>query len=325
MPSRRRYPLWRKVTLGTFFPLILVACRSSHPTIAMIPRTCGTVFWEPEHAGAASFARTAGIKIYWNAPTREDDVEGQIALLEKAVDKGYAGIILAPDETLPFRTPVRHVVAKGVPTVIVGTELGIAPSDKLSYVMTDEVAGGEMAARRIGLILQGRGSVAIVGINPQLSGITTRERSFEKTLTQEYPQIRVVARRLGYTSVPQEQQVAEELLNDGQQIDAIVALTHVSTRGAYYALVEFGKTHLIKLVGFDQGLIPPIRTGGIDSVIVQTTYDMGRSAMEILHRQLLGEKVPGKVTLQPILMTRDNLDSPEILRQFTGDWWSENE
>jgi ribose transport system substrate-binding protein len=262
------------------------------------------------------------MNIYWNAPTREDDVAGQIDLLEKVVARGYAGIIIAPDQTLPLRTPVRRIVSRGLPIVVVGTNLGIAPAAKLSYVLNDDVAGGEMAARRVGQILGGRGSIAILGINPQLTGITARERSFEKTLEQEYPNIHVVARRLGYYSVPQEQQVAEDVLNRGEAINAIVALSHSSTRGAFYALVEFDKTRAIKLVGFDQDLMPPIRTGGIDSVIMQRTYDMGHAAMELMDAQVHGRAVPGITEFPPILMTRENIDSPEIRQQLKANWWA---
>ena len=179
-----------------------------------------------------------------------------------------------------------------------------------------------MAARRVGKILGERGSIAIVGMNPQLTGVTARERSFERTLEREYPNIRVVERRLGYYSVPQEQQVAEDILNRGEAIDAIVALSHTSTRGAYYALVEFDKTRAIKLVGFDQDLMPPIRTGGIDSVVMQSTYDMGHIAMEIMDGQLHGRTVPGISVVSPRLMTRENIDSPEIRQQLTANWWA---
>ena len=80
--------------------VLLPACNRTSNTIAVIPRACGTPLWEPEHAGAAHVARRKGMKVYWNAPTREDDVAGQIALLEKVVDRGYAGIIITPDQTL---------------------------------------------------------------------------------------------------------------------------------------------------------------------------------------------------------------------------------
>jgi len=302
--------------------LLLPGCSRTANTIAVIPRACGTVLWEPEHAGAAHVARSKGLNVYWNAPTRDDDVEGQIALLERVVARGYAGIIITPDQTLPFRSPVRKIVSRGLPMVVVGTNLGISPSQKLSYVLNDDAAGGQMAARRLGRILSGQGAIAVLGINPQLTGITARERSFENTLRVEYPGIRVVERRLGYYSEPQEQQVAEDILNRGGTIDAIVALSHASTRGAFYALAEFDKTQSIKLVGFDQDLMPPIRTGGLDSVVMQRTYDMGRTAMELMDAQLHGRPVPGVTVFPPMLMTRENIDSPEIRQQLTANWWA---
>ncbi len=316
--SRRRQTLLATLS----FLVCLPACSRTSNTIAVIPRACGTALWEPEHAGAAHVARRNGMNVYWNAPTREDDVAGQIDLLEKVVARGYAGIIIAPDQTLPLRSPIRRIVSHGLPIVVVGTNLGIAPTAKLSYVLNDDVAGGQMAARRVGMILHGQGAIAILGINPQLTGITARERSFENTLEREYPNIRVAERRLGYYSVPQEQQAAEDILNRGTAIDAIVALSHTSTRGAYYALVEFGKTQTIKLVGFDQDLMPPIRTGGIDSIVMESTYDMGRAAMEIMDGQIHGRTVPGIRVVPPILMTVENLDSPEIRRQLAANWWA---
>src|SRR5277367_5352993 len=102
------------------FLVCLPACSRTANTIAVIPRACGTALWEPEHAGAAHVARRNGMNVYWNAPTREDDVAGQIDLLEKIVARGYAGIIIAPDQTLPLRSPIRRIVARGLPIVVVG-------------------------------------------------------------------------------------------------------------------------------------------------------------------------------------------------------------
>jgi ribose transport system substrate-binding protein len=317
-PSGKRVVL---VLLGVLVCVFPISCSRSPKLIAVIPRSCGTVLWEPEHAGATHLAYKNGLQVYWNAPPREDDVEGQIALLNQVVARDPSGIILTPDETLPLRTPVRRILSRGLPVVVIGTHLGIEPSAKLSYVLNDDEAGGQMAARRLGAILNGSGSVAILGVNPQLTGIPVRERAFENTLGKEFPNIRVVARRIGYYSVPQEQQTAEDLLHSGPPVDAIVALSTSSTRGAYYALVEFGKARLIKLIGFDQDLIPPLRTGGIDSIIMQRTYDMGHTAMDLMLAELHGAAAPGVTVLPPILMTRENLDSPEIYRQLMADWW----
>ena len=297
-------------------------CKRSAKTVAVIPRTCGTALWEPEHAGAAAAARSNGLNLYWNGPMRDDDIQTQISLIEKSVDRGMAGIIVSPIQTLPMRTPIRRVLAQGVPVVVIDTELGIPAGPQLTYVLNDEQVGGQIAARRLGSILGGKGSIAIVGIQPELKSNTVRERSLETTLSREFPAIHVIARRLGLSSVPQEQHNAEELLAGRQSLDAIVALTLASTRGTYYALAEFGQVRTIKLVGFDQDLIPPIRDGGIDSVVVQNTYEIGRIAMEAMNRQILGAPGPPAFSVPPVLMTRENVDSAQIRQMENMSWWS---
>jgi ribose transport system substrate-binding protein len=262
-----------------------------------------------------------GVSLYWNGPMRDDDIQTQISLIEKSVERGMDGIIVSPIQTLPMRTPLRRVLAKGVPIVVIDTELGIPFGPKLTYVLNDEEVGGQIAARRLGLILGGKGNIAIVGIQPELKSNTVRERSLESTLTREFPGIHVVARRLGLSSFPQEQRNAEELLAGGKSLDAIVALTLASTRGTYYALAEFGKVRTIKLVGFDQDLIPPIRDGGIDSVVVQNTFEIGRLAMQAMDREIHGVSGPAEFSVPPVLMTRENVDSPQIRQIENMSWW----
>ena len=312
----------RPLLIGLFLilPHFWTSCSRAPRIVAVIPRTCGTALWEPVHAGAAEVARSLGLDLYWNGPMRDDDTQTQISLIEKSVDRGVAGVIVSPIQTLPLRTPVRRVLDQGVPVVVIDTELGIPAGSKLSYVLNDEHLGGQIAARRIGLILAGKGNIAIVGIRPELKSNTLRERSFESTITSEFPQIHVVARRLGLSSVPQEQHSAEGLLTGGQSLDGIVALSLAATRGTYYALAEFAKVRTIKLVGFDQDLLPPIRDGGIDSVVVQNTFEIGRVAMSLMDREMKG-LAGSEATVEPVLMTRDNVDSAEIRHVENMSWW----
>ena len=61
------------------------AARIHRLRIAVIPQTDGTMQWEPVHAGVGGRELTRWTSIYWNAPTREDDVEAQIALVDRIV------------------------------------------------------------------------------------------------------------------------------------------------------------------------------------------------------------------------------------------------
>ncbi len=300
----------------------LTGCRRTQPTIAVIPRTCGTLLWEAEHTGVERVAPQYGLYVYWNAPMREDDVQGQIAILDASLKRGIKGVILSPVEAMPLRTSVHRALQNGTPMVVVGTDLGLAPGKKLAYVLNDEQMGGQLAARRIGVVLHGQGSVAILGIGNQLTSTAERARSLEGTLAKEFPQIHIVFRSLALPTVSQEQQVAEKLLAANPQVDAIAALTEFSTRGSYYALTEFNKTSSARLVGFDQNLLVPVRTGGIDSLIMQNTYQMGRAAMKLMDEELHAGATQQYVVLQPQLVTRENIDSDSVKAMLDLSWFS---
>lgn len=86
-------------------------------------------------------------------------------------------------------------------------------------------------------------------------------------------------------------------------------------------MVEFGKDKAVRLVGFDQDLIPPIRTGGIDAIVIQNTFEMGRLAMDRIDQEMHGKGGSAEILVQPVLMTRDNVDSPEVRQILNLSWW----
>jgi ribose transport system substrate-binding protein len=296
--------------------LFAAGCEHGSRIVAVIPRTTGLSLWEPEHAGAEAAADEHGMKIYWNAPTREDDIQGQLALIENVIDKQYEGLVLSPDQTLALMTLVKRAVSMGIPTVIVGSGLPLEPGGRLSYILSDDDEAGRMAATRIGAILHGKGTVAILGIDPDISGVLNRVRSFESVLAAEYPEIRVMEKRIGSFNVPYEQQIAEEVLTDSPHLNAILAVTTDATRGAYSALTELHRAGNVKLVGCDQDLLLPLRTGEIDSVIAEDTYQMGYRAIELLALEREGKAVPALTKIKPRLVTKENLNSPEIRRML---------
>lgn len=320
--KRRRIPILLSVLLPASLAGFLLSLHHRQPAvIAVIPRTCGTFLWEAEHTGAARTAPAYGLKIYWNGPMREDDLQGQIDILSEALDRGMRGVIISPIAALPLRVPVQKAIAEGVPVVVVGTDLGLAPGKDLAYVLNDEEHGGQIAARRMGERLTGHGAVAILGINRELTSTAERALSVERTFARESPGISVVFRSLALPTVSQEQQVAEKMLVDGPHVDGIVALTEASTRGAFYALTEYDRTTTTPLVGFDQNLLAPIRTGEIDSVVIQDTNQMGRAAVVLMNEELHGGAKQAYVKLEPTLVTKQNIDSPAIQEILDLSWY----
>jgi ribose transport system substrate-binding protein len=302
--------------------MLCLGCRSTAPVmIAVIPRTAGTGLWEPEHGGVDAAAVHIGAHVYWNAPTSEDDVEGQISMVDQVIDKGYQGLILAPDQALALITPVRRALAHGIPTVIVSSPLLIPPGQggKLSYILNDEEAGGRIAAQRVAELLHGRGTVAVLGVNPDIAGIMTRARSFELFLAQNYPGIHVM-KRMGSFNMLHEQQIAEETLKSNPSIDVIVALMWSSTRGAISAIEGIPGNRQVKVIGFDPDGTLPFEIESLDSVIMQDTRAMGQQAVNLIDAERQGRPVPALTVLQPTLVTRKNVNTSEVRRLTSMDW-----
>jgi ribose transport system substrate-binding protein len=319
-----RRELFRLVVASLVCALVsfIAACGSHLPVkIAFIPQTEGTLIWEAAHTGAEAAAASTGASIYWNAPTREDDVEAQIALVDRVVGANYQGLVLAPDQALSLITPVRRALAHGIPTVIIGSPLPIPAGRNLSYILNDDAEGGRLAAERVAELLNGHGTVAVLGIDSDVTGIMIRARAFEQALAPHYPGIRIVEKRMGSFNVPHEQQVAEDTLRANPNLDVIVALMSTSIDGTLLALDTMGEKRPVKVIGFDVGGLPPFdQYKNLDCVIQEDARAMGQQAIELIHSRMLGQTEPQTVRLQPRLITRQNIKSPEVRLMFAQDW-----
>jgi ribose transport system substrate-binding protein len=277
------------------------------------------------HMGVAEVGRAKGLHVYWNAPADEGDTEKQLSFISQSLSRRYRGFILAPDETLASRSLVLQATRDRRPVVIVDDELGPPPGPFLSYVSNDEVAGARLAADRIAKILRGSGSVAVIGISPRLESGILREESFEIALSSIAPRVHIEVRRYGDSVVTHQQRIAEEILNGPRHIDAVVALTATATLGVYFAKLAASSTSTVQVVGFDQGLLLPIQSGEIDSIVVQNTRKIGQIAMQNVSAALRGEKVDGVRLVSPMLLTRETITAPDIQSQweFSRYQWSE--
>src|SRR5579863_8027488 len=250
-------------------------------TIAVIPQTEGVNFWDSVHVGAEIAARESGTSIYWNAPMREDDIEAQIGLVEGIISRKIDALVLAPDHPLALVTPVQRALAQDMPTAIIGSELSIASSPDLVSLLNDDERAGQMAADRVTNLLHGPGTIAIIGMNPDLSGTMIRAHSLEQQLSRTAPNIAIVDRRIGSYNVPREEQVAEEILRVHPKLDLIVALMWNSADGAIRALDSMKDRPPVKLIAFDSYASPPFdHCPYLDSVIQEDIRGMAKRAVE---------------------------------------------
>ena len=280
--------------------------------IAVIPKGTTHVFWQSIHRGALKAGEETGAEIFWNGPDREGDREKQIQIVEDFITRKVSGIVLAPNDNKALVPIVEKVAASGIPCVIIDSSI---ETDKyVSFVATDNYQGGVIAARRMGEILEGSGKVILIKYAPGSASTMERENGFSQTIAKEFPGIEIVDSKYGLDTVETSLQATEDLLTKNPQLDGLFACNESTAVGALRALQSSGRVGKIKMVGFDAGvlLLEALRNSDIDSLVVQNPYKMGYEGVKTLVENLQGKEVPKRIDTGVKLITKENIDSPEI-------------
>lgn len=280
--------------------------------IAVIPKGTTHVFWQSIHRGALKAGEEAGVEIFWNGPDREGDREKQIQIIEDFITQKVSGIVLAPNDSKALVPIVERIASKGIPCVIIDSAID---TDKyLSFVATDNYQGGAIAARRMGSILGGKGSVIVVKYAPGSASTTKRENGFIETIKKEFTGIKIVDTKYGMDTVETSLQATEDLLTRNSQVDGLFACNESTSVGALRAMQGQKRAGKLKMVGFDAGklLIEGVRSGDIDSLVVQNPTKIGYEGVKTLVEKLNGGDVPRRIDTGVKLITKENLDTPQI-------------
>jgi len=288
-------------------------------TIAVIPKGTTHEFWKSIHAGsnkAASELTAQGteVEVIWKGPLREDDREQQIQVVEGFAAQGVNGIVLAPLDNRALVRPVSDAKRAGVPTVIIDS--GLESNDIVSFVATDNRKGGTLAADRMGQLLNGKGKVLVLRYAEGSASTSEREAGFIDQIKQKFPGIELVSTDQ-YAGATRDtaKRAAENLLNRfGDEVQGIFTPNESSTAGMLLALQDIGKAGKISFVGFDasQTFIDALNASQLHGIVVQNPFNMGYLGVRTMVDSLLGKTVEQKIDTGVMLVTKDNLESPEV-------------
>jgi len=287
-------------------------------TIAVIPKGTTHEFWKSIHAGANKaaaelFGQGTQVEVIWKGPLREDDREQQIQVVEGFSSQGVSGIVLAPLDNRALVRPVEEAKRAGVPTVIIDSAL---ESDAIvSFVATDNRKGGELAADRMGQLLNGKGKVLLLRYAEGSASTTDREEGFLSELKQKFPGIELVSSDQ-YAGATRDtaKRASENLLNRfGEEVQGIFTPNESSTAGMLLALQDIGKAGKVIFLGFDasQAFIDAMRANQLHGIVVQNPFNMGYLGVRTMVEHLLGKPVEKRIDTGVTLVIKDNLDTPE--------------
>ena len=289
---------------------------SRKTTIAVVPKGTTNEFWKSVHAGAIKAGREFDVEILWQGPLREDDREDQIKIIDTLVNRGIDGLVLAPLDEKALRQPVANAVRAGIPVVIVDSRLD--SEEPVSLVSTSNLLAGQMAGQHLAKVMGGKGNVIMMRLHEGSASTTAREQGFLDAVAA-FPGITVISsNQYAGPSTEGAYRTGENLLASNKaaqgNVQGIFTPNESTTFGMLRVLEDARLTGKIRLVGFDSSdkLVQGLRAGAIDGLVLQNPFGMGYVGVKTLVRAMRGERVETIIDTGVVVVTRENMDTPEI-------------
>ena len=279
--------------------------------IAVIPKGTTHIYWQSVKAGAEQAAKEFNCKIYWNGPERETDRDRQIQIIEDIIVQKVDGVVLAPLDKDALVPSVDKLASLKIPCAIIDS--GVGTSNYVTFAATDNYLGGVLAARRMGLILNGNGNVLVLKYAPGSASTTDRENGFIDTIGKEFPGIKIVDTKYGQDLVETALAAAEDILTRNADVQGFFACNESTAVGTLQAL-QTQKRSEIKMVGFDSSpaLLDGLKAGQIDALVVQNPFKMGYEGVKAVVMAIQGKPVEKKIDTGVAVVKREDLDKPDI-------------
>ncbi|MFR0352723.1 ABC transporter permease/substrate-binding protein [Streptomyces sediminimaris] len=276
---------------------------SATPRMGLSLSTLNNPFFVQIRAGARAEAEKLGVDL--TVTDAQNDASRQANQLQNFTSSGLGAIIVNPVDSDAAGNSVKAADKAGIPVIAVDRGVNKAAVDAL--VASDNVKGGELAARTIAEKLGGRGRIVILQGQAGTSAARERAAGFAAGL-KAYPGLKVVAQQPADFDRTKGLDVMSNLLQAHPDVQGVIAANDEMALGAIKALgSKAGKS--VQVVGFDgtpDGL-RAVEGGTLYASVAQQPSQLGRIAVDNALRALQGKKVEETVKVPVKVVTKQNV------------------
>jgi ribose transport system substrate-binding protein len=291
-------------------------------TIAVIPKGTAHMYWKSVEAGARQAEKDLGVVVKYKSSVQEDDRAGQIAVVQGFISDNVNGIVLAPVDNIALVPAVQAAMQKKIPVVIIDSALdGDAGKDFICYVGTNNRQAGKMGGEELAKELGGKGKYLLLRYAEGSASTTEREQGFLDTMA-ENPGMKPEMANFIYagTSVSEAEKTALNLLDNIRDCDGIFCPNESTTVGMLNVLEQNHLTGKIHFVGFDATppLVDALKAGQLNALVSQNPTKMGYQGVKACLDYINGKPQDPNQDSGVQLITRDNLDTPDVQKLLAG-------
>jgi len=286
--------------------------------IAIVVKSQSIPFWESNLIAAANAGKALGVNVMQYAPSKADNMEEQMRILEDLMTKGLDCVVLAPANSIAARGPVSALVKRGIPVVYDNT-LG-AGDEYLSFVGVDDFEAGQVIGKGVGERMGGKGKLLILEGVPGQETSDQRVRGIKDYVSKHFPNIRFKSVS-AHWQFDEGRKVTEDTLQSWPDLNGIVSVGGSMSEGAAEAVAAAGRQGkiIVGSVNLSAPTMAALKEGKLAFSVSQGVYEQGYWSVAACVQALNGKPVPRTIytPLKVVMPSEaDKYDeSPEVLRR----------
>src|SRR5947207_9762784 len=246
-------------------------------TIALIPGLTTDGFYITMRKGAQAAADALGVNLVFQGAPDFNPVT-QVPVLDAVIAKKPDAILIAPTDKVQLVEPLRKANDAGIPVITVDTfigsgvyQTGAGDADfPLAYIASDNVLGGEIAARALATAIGDKGKVYVSNVKPGISTTDQREEGFKKEMAK-HTGITVLETQFNDDDANKAAAQVQAVMGRVPELAGLFGANLFSAVGAANGVKQAGKAGKVKIAGFDapESVVGLLKDGTFELTIGQ--------------------------------------------------------
>jgi ribose transport system substrate-binding protein len=294
--------------------LTAFAASAADKEIAVIVKTVNSDFWQNVKKGANDgAAKLKGYTATFQGAASDTDLAGQVALVENAVNRKVAGIVLAPSDPDALIPAMKKAWEAKIPVILIDSAASDAGKNYYqSFLATDNQKAGELCAQALIDKIGKEGKIAIMSYTAGSGSEIGRVGGFRKYI-ETHSKLKIVGTFYSNSQMGTALNQTTDVLAANADLKGVFGANEPTAIGMGRALVQSGKAGKVAAIGFDGNgdLQAFVKDGTIEAIAVQSAYMMGHLGVTTVADVVAGKKVPKFLDTGVVMVTKKNIDTAE--------------
>jgi ribose transport system substrate-binding protein/inositol transport system substrate-binding protein len=237
------------------------------------------------------------------------DINKQVSQIESGINQKVNAIIVEPVSADGVIPAIEAAMKANIPVIVFNQAIK-DPAKATCFVGVANEDGGYMEMSRAIKDMGGKGNVALL-LGPLGSeGQLGRSAGYKKAM-DENPDVKVAFEETANWTTEEALKLAENWLQTGTEISAVVAQNDGMALGAVKAIEDKNLGGKIKVYGLDAvpDALQAVKDGRLEITVSQETSKQSAAAIETAMKLFKGETVDKQILVQFSIIDKTNVDT----------------